>query len=159
MKISYRRKSKAIICNAQGDILIARYNSPWEDWVAKRWIPGWWIDDNETYLHWIIREIYEEVGIIEKELQLVYTYPGYFSYKYSTDGKQWLQKQKNRYEDGEKIKFYVFRFLGDYHLDLSKSEEFEDYKWVDLHSFLEIHKPTVEKYLLSADIARIITKS
>lgn len=159
MGLIYRKKSKAIIVNHNNDFLIAQYKSPWEDGVAKRWIPWWGIDNNETYLHWARREVYEEVGIDYHDLSLLYTYPGYFIYEYSDLWKKRLQREKNRYEDWEKVKFFIFKYIGDKRLNLIESEEFCAYKWVDLDTLLSVHKSIVQEYILSVDIENVIAKS
>ena len=103
---------------------------------AKRYQDNGWqfpqggIDSNETSEEAMYRELYEEIGLKPKHVELLGSTPGWLRYKLP---KKFQRKNSKPLCIGQKQVWYLLRFIGkDSHLSFNHTDspEFDDYKWV-----------------------------
>lgn len=124
--LSYRPNIGIILLNKEGNILLAERNGMPNIWQ----LPQGGIDEGETILDALYREIKEEIGINKDKFNIIATSPGWIYYKVP----YWeeLAKAKNRFR-GQKQKWFLLEFLGDdadIKLDLYEEIEFSSWRWV-----------------------------
>jgi putative (di)nucleoside polyphosphate hydrolase len=124
--LSYRPNIGIILLNKLGNILLAeRSNMPgvWQ-------LPQGGIDDGESTIVALAREIKEEIGLEEQSYNIIASTPSWIYY--NVPYWEELLKTKNRFR-GQKQKWFLLEFLGndaDIRLDVFSDVEFSNWQWV-----------------------------
>lgn len=126
----YRTGVSALIKNNKDEFLLVNLHSFEEKYFA---IPGGGLDEGESLEDAVYREIKEELGVDNTDLELVgkSTEPLRFTFKViklSRDGKEYIGSEKY---------FFGFKFLGDE--IILPDNEVRKFKWVkfeDLNKYL-----------------------
>jgi len=121
----YRKGVSAIIINNKNEFLLVNLESFEDRYFA---IPGGGIKEGETLRDAVYRELCEELGIIENNLQIVgkSDIPVRFKYKEIK-----LNRDGVEYEGSERY-FFGFKFIGDNSEIKPKDGEVRTYKWVSV---------------------------
>ena len=121
----YRPNVAIIITNAQGQLFWARRikQHSWQ-------FPQGGVDDNESVLLAMYRELYEEVGLRPWEVKVLAVTPGWFRYQ--------LPEKMLRSESpeciGQKQKWFLLKLLAPeqaIHFNTTDHPEFDDWRWVE----------------------------
>jgi len=146
--LPYRPCVGMMLLNSKGKVFVAKRI----DMTAEAWqMPQGGIDEGEDVKNAALRELKEEIGtdnvtiIDECENWLSYDLPDHLI------GKVW----KGRYR-GQKMKWFVMRFIGDDNeINIeTKHPEFSEWKWINMDNLAdyivpfkkEIYSTLVEKY-------------
>lgn len=122
----YRPNIGIILLNSAGKILLAERNGMPGTWQ----LPQGGIDENETPLQALNREVLEELGIRPNLYNILAVTSGWIYYQ--VPYWQELAKMRNRFR-GQKQKWFLLEFLGDdSDINLAQFEEieFSDWTWV-----------------------------
>ncbi|MDH2924926.1 putative (di)nucleoside polyphosphate hydrolase [Nicoletella semolina] len=123
----YRPNVGIVICNKQGQVLWARRfgQNSWQ-------FPQGGINEGENIEAAMYRELYEEVGLAKKDVQLLWVSKYWLKYK--------LPKRLVRAENlqnpiciGQKQRWFLLQLLSDdnlINLKTSKNPEFDSWRWV-----------------------------
>jgi putative (di)nucleoside polyphosphate hydrolase len=111
----------AVITNDEGMVLA----------FERKKIPGAWqlpqggIDSGESYYDAVIREVEEETGIKEKDLELHRREPRFVAYEIPED------KRRHKTGRGQVQRWFLFRLIGsEKAITLGTGKEFRDWKWM-----------------------------
>jgi putative (di)nucleoside polyphosphate hydrolase len=111
----------AVITNDEGMVLA----------FERKKIPGAWqlpqggIDSGESYYDAVIREVEEETGIKEKDLELLRGEPRFVAYEIPED------KRRHKTGRGQVQRWFLFRFIGsEKAITLGTDKGFRDWKWM-----------------------------
>lgn len=125
----YRRNVGIVVCNRHHQVL----------WAKRRRGDGWQfpqggIEPNETARDAVFRELYEEIGLVAADVQLLGHTARWLRYEVPNVYRmQYGQPQTNIFR-GQKQHWYLFYLTaGDarVRLDASNMPEFEAWQWVD----------------------------
>lgn len=96
-------------------------------------MPQGGIDDGENPLVAAKRELFEETGIPDSDLQFLQEYPDWLTYDFPPEVADKLNSL------GQKQKWFCFRYLGDGNIDLTRAQdhEFDAYEWRLAEDILE----------------------
>jgi len=124
---TFRANVGAVIINADGLVLA----------LERKEIPGSWqcpqggLEKDEEPLEAIWREIAEETGIEESDLELLETFPDWLAYEFPEEVraiKAWR---------GQVQKWYLFQFKGrDDKITLGDGKEFRAWEWISMEKLL-----------------------
>ena len=122
---SYRKNVGLIVLNRNNQLLICRRKD------QKTWqFPQGGIDSGESPQAAAYRELFEEVGIHKKEVQVIKKSDHWFDY----DLPEKYQKRSDtmRKFKGQTQKWFMFKANTELNINLSNDvqQEFVDYKWV-----------------------------
>jgi ADP-ribose pyrophosphatase YjhB (NUDIX family) len=128
----FRKGVSAIIINKKNEFLLVNLESFEDKYFA---IPGGGIEKEETLRDAVYRELNEELGIKEKDLQTVgqSDIPVRFKFKVIK-----MNRDDVEYEGSERY-FFGFNFIGDEKNIIPNPKEVRSYKWVaydDLKDYL-----------------------
>ncbi len=131
-KDGYRPNVGIILCNDDGQVFWARRcgRDGWQ-------FPQGGIKYKETAEQALFRELYEEVGLRPRHVQLMGRTRDWLRYDIP---REFLRMPQQRPFRGQKQIWFLLRLLGcdtDVRLDASTSPEFDDWRWVDYWSPLE----------------------
>ena len=121
----YRPNVGIVICNRKGQVLWAkRYGqNSWQ-------FPQGGINDNETPEQAMYRELYEEVGLREKDVKILYVSRHWLRYKLP---KRLLRHDTKPMCIGQKQRWFLLQLLADeksLNMNSTKSPEFDGWRWV-----------------------------
>lgn len=126
----YRKAIQFIITNEHSELLIL---NPY-GWKSNEWkFPSGGVEDGEEPEDTLLREIYEELGIVD--FQLV-------SFAENTSKYLWDEKARKKYDNkyvGQELDSFLVKIDKDSKIILQK-EEIQSYKW--------IKKEELEKYFI-----------
>jgi len=128
----YRQGVSAIITNQNNEFLLVNLESFAEKFFA---IPGGGVEEGETLKDAVYREINEELGITDKQLEIVgqSNMPVRFKFKEIRMNRKGVE-----YEGSERY-FFGFKFISDEKIITPNPGEVRTYKWVaynDLKDYL-----------------------
>jgi len=121
----FRPNVGIVICNQQGNLLWAKRigQSAWQ-------FPQGGIKESESLEQALYRELDEEVGLIEKDVRILYQTTDWLHYRLP---KNFIRYNKGPLCIGQKQKWFLLSLEGkDSKVELSRSErpEFDDWRWV-----------------------------
>ena len=151
-KLPMRNGVGAIVLNDKNKIFVGkRKDNPTDKWQ----MPQGGVDDGESYLSALHRELYEETSI--KNIKILKEIEKFYEYELPKNLIGIIWKGKFR---GQKQKWFITKFIGDdKEINLNtKNPEFIDWKWVfpdELpHVIVDFKKKMYEELL--KDIKRFI---
>jgi len=124
IKKLFRKGVSALMMNSRNELLLVNLESFKEHFFA---VPGGGVDGNESLQDAVYREIQEELGIVEKSLELVGVCKEPLKIVFKTKK---LRRDGVEY-DGSERHFFGFRFTGDYSEIKLQKGEIRSYKWVE----------------------------
>ena len=147
----FRAGAGAVIINAQGLVLV----------LERADVPGAWqlpqggLDAAEEPVQAIFREVAEETGVGQRDLELLEAYPGLLCYELPTE----MRSEKTG--RGQAQYWYLFRFQGDADgIDVASGGEFRAWRWIAFDEILaacaDFRRPV---YLALADRFRRFLRS
>ena len=136
----FRAGVGAVIIDNKGDVLAlerANIRGAWQ-------LPQGGIEIDEEPIRAAIREIAEETGIIEPDLELLDVYPDLLVYELPANDR------REKTGRGQVQYWYLFRFHGsDDVIDVKSGREFYAWKWMSfqrlLHVVVDFRKPAYQK--------------
>ena len=131
-KLPMRQGVGIIVLNKQNQVFVGkRKDNPVDKWQ----MPQGGIDQNETPLNAMKRELAEETSI--KNIKILKEIENWFEYELPPNllGKIWKGKFR-----GQKQKWFIVKFLGqDSEVNLNTThQEFIEWKWIDYNSLPEV---------------------
>ena len=131
-KLPMRQGVGIIVLNKQNQVFVGkRKDNPVDKWQ----MPQGGIDQNETPLNAMKRELAEETSI--KNIKILKEIENWFEYELPPNllGKIWKGKFR-----GQKQKWFIVKFLGqDSEVNLNtKHQEFIEWKWINYNSLPEV---------------------
>jgi putative (di)nucleoside polyphosphate hydrolase len=121
--LTFRAGTGAVIINAEGFVL----------GLERCDIPGAWqfpqggLDEGETPLETVKREILEETGIKEEDLQLLASAPRWLAYELPEEARS------PKIGRGQVQRWFLFRFKGsDEEITLGDQKEFIRWQWITM---------------------------
>ena len=131
-KLPMRQGVGIIVLNKQNQVFVGkRKDNPVDKWQ----MPQGGIDQNETPLNAMKRELAEETSI--KNIKIIKEIENWFEYELPPNllGKIWKGKIR-----GQKQKWFIVKFLGqDSEVNLNtKHQEFIEWKWINYNSLPEV---------------------
>lgn len=137
--MTLRKKVVALIFDENAKILLGKYSPDYKHWSKlgksnNRALPGGGKDEWENFREALYREIYEEVGIVEKDLEFVFVYNHPYYKKYPAKTKKRFGEYRESYIHGKKQKFYILHFIGDKNsISQNITDEFCELAWVPIN--------------------------
>ena len=129
----YRRNVGIIVCNNLSQVLWARRirHDGWQ-------FPQGGIEPKESAREAAFRELYEEIGLESKDVQLLGHTVNWLRYEvpYATNRYRHQRKRKQHFK-GQKQRWFLFKLTAresSVRLDLSDNPEFDHWQWVDYWS-------------------------
>lgn len=125
-KNGYRLNVGIIIINSSNKLFWAK-KVGFDSWQ----FPQGGVDKYETLTEALFRELYEEVGITEKDVEIIYRTRKWNTYKLP---KKYLRYNIEPLVIGQKQKWFFLRYLSNdklFSFTKGKRAEFESWKWVD----------------------------
>ncbi len=121
-----------IVLNNKNQVFVGkRKDNPIDKWQ----MPQGGVDNNESFIDAMKRELYEETSI--KNIQVLKELDGWLKYELPEDlvGKIWKGKYR-----GQKQKWFITRFTGnEREINLkTKYQEFIDWKWIEKDELPEV---------------------
>jgi len=124
----FRAGAGAIISDGNGNVLaLERAN------IANAWqMPQGGVKENEEPLQAVLREIQEETGIPQAELELVGAYPGPLAYELPPEARS---RKTGR---GQVQYWFLFKLKpgGEAAIDLGAGTEFRAWRWMPLQQLI-----------------------
>lgn len=122
----YRANVAIVICNDQAQVLWARRigHDGWQ-------FPQGGIDDDESTIDAVYREMEEELGLKPTHVRLIGSTKDWLKYDIP---EKYVRIRSKRKLKGQMQKWFMFKFIGDesdFCLDCSTHPEFDDWKWVN----------------------------
>ncbi len=122
----YRSNVAIVLCNNRNQVLWARRigHDGWQ-------FPQGGIDQNESTLDAVYREMEEELGLKPTHVELIGSTKNWLTYEIP---RKYIRKGSQHRFKGQKQKWFMFKFIGnesDFCLDCSGHPEFDDWKWVN----------------------------
>lgn len=134
-----RKAVGAVVLNSKNQIIVFQRKDHQESWQG---VEGG-IDNNETPLEAINRELYEEVGLTKNDFDIVATRDKGFDYLFNEEGK------KKYNIDGQTKYFFVIKLKNDnfkFKFDIKQDEiEFISYKILNNNNDLMDLVPSFKK--------------
>ncbi len=130
MESNLRKNIIAIIFNDDLDVLIWKYNSSKPSWT----LPKWWINDDETEVEWLFREIKEELNIPKDNLTIVHEYEKNFIKYFTQEEIDWKIKNKWEHFIWKSEKPFIIKFSWDPNIiDVKITNELSEFKFVKIN--------------------------
>ncbi len=126
----FRAGVGAIIVNDAGKVLAFRRKNSDDAWQ----LPQGGLDKSEQALDGIVREVFEETGLADGELQLIAEHPLWLAYEFPEDISASMHFR------GQVHKWFLFRLgaaYSDSHLARSTDEEFDAWSWLTIEELCE----------------------
>ena len=122
----YRPNVGLILCNRSNQVLWARRcgHDAWQ-------FPQGGIKSHETAEQALFRELWEEVGLRESDVEIIGRTRTWLRYEIP---KRYLRRSRNRSFKGQKQIWFLLRLVGDDDcvcLEVSRRPEFDDWRWVE----------------------------
>jgi len=131
--MTLRSCAAALIFSPSGQILTGKRSDSKSTQVGKWQFPQGGVQPGEDKLAAVYREITEEIGLLPKHLELVYTLPEPLVYIFPA-------YKINKKHEGQTVQWFVFFMrnpdLGQCYLNNEDPPEFVDVKWSDWDSLL-----------------------
>lgn len=139
-KSDYRRNVGVAIFNPQGKIWLGKRFG--EDGPHVWQCPQGGIDKGEKPKHAAKRELFEETGLIAKDMEYLGRIKPWLYYDFTPE---MLARKKKRFTHiGQRQKWYAYRYFGDgsdVNLTAHGPQEFSEWKWADLHTIADTIVP------------------
>jgi putative (di)nucleoside polyphosphate hydrolase len=121
----YRHNVGIMIANGRGELLWGKRvgQDAWQ-------FPQGGVDQGESAEQALYRELYEEVGLQEHDVELLATTRNWLRYKLP---KKYIRKNCKPLCIGQKQKWFLLKLVGDesaIRFDCGKKAEFDGWKWV-----------------------------
>jgi putative (di)nucleoside polyphosphate hydrolase len=130
--LPYRPNVGAVLFNCNGLVFVGRRTDIRNvSRSARGWqLPQGGIDEGEDPTAAVFRELEEEIGT--RQAEVIGEHPDWLTYDLPADllGVAWRGQYR-----GQRQRWFAMRFKGkdsDIHLDLSRSPEFDAWRWVEL---------------------------
>lgn len=122
----YRANVGIVLTNNQGSVLWARRmgQDAWQ-------FPQGGIDYNEDEQQAMYRELWEEIGLKSKDVQVIASTSSWLRYKLP---KRMVRRNSQPVCIGQKQKWFLLKLVGEesrLNLEASSKPEFDEWKWVD----------------------------
>lgn len=130
----FRAGTAAIIINSNGEVLAFKRTDEDDGWQ----LPQGGLNTGEEAYDGMLREVFEETGLLEEDLELVAEYPAWLAYEFP---KKYRLRKFHR---GQTHKWYLLRIKIEYSdliLQRATDEEFDDWQWM---SMSELCRKTVD---------------
>lgn len=121
----YRANVGIVICNRHGQVLWARRHGQ-HSWQ----FPQGGIDEGETADETLFRELFEEVGLTEKDVEILCFTRNWYRYRLP---KRLIRQDSSPVCIGQKQKWYLLRLTceeSQVNLHRSNHPEFDEWRWV-----------------------------
>ncbi len=127
-KDGYRKNVGIIVCNSQSQVLWAR-RTQHDGWQ----FPQGGIEPRESARDAAFRELYEEIGLKDRDVRLLGNTEDWLRYDvpYVNKSRHYLRSRPFR---GQKQRWFLFQLISQesrVRLDLSHKPEFDHWQWVD----------------------------
>lgn len=122
----FRPNVGIVICNDRGQLLWAKRvgQDAWQ-------FPQGGVDRGESPEQALFRELYEEVGLTEADVEILASTRGWLRYKLP---KKYIRRNSRPLCIGQKQKWYLLRLTGDeqqIRFDCGHKAEFDGWEWVN----------------------------
>ncbi|WIO74447.1 RNA pyrophosphohydrolase [Porticoccaceae bacterium LTM1] len=122
----FRPNVGIVICNDQGQLLWAKRvgQDAWQ-------FPQGGVDRGESPEQALYRELYEEVGLTEADVEILASTRGWLRYKLP---KKYIRRNSKPLCIGQKQKWFLLKLTGDeqqIRFDCGHKAEFDGWKWVN----------------------------
>lgn len=122
----FRPNVGIVICNDRGQLLWAKRvgQDAWQ-------FPQGGVDRGESPEQALFRELYEEVGLTEADVEILASTRGWLRYKLP---KKYIRRNSKPLCIGQKQKWYLLRLTGDeqqIRFDCGHKAEFDGWEWVN----------------------------
>lgn len=136
----FRANVGVVVCNGAGQVLALERSGRPGAWQ----LPQGGLDRGEEPLQAALRELREETGLAEREVELFGEHPRWLAYELP------LEARSKKIGRGQVQKWFFFRLVGDAAVDLARASagEFSAHRWVSLATLAE------ETWLVRRDIYR-----
>lgn len=127
----FRAGAGAVIYNDAGEILLFARTDDQTRWQP----PQGGMDNDETSLQTLWRELFEETAIRQEDIEKVDPYPEWLFYEYPSELQPNLKDQNCL---GQIHKWYFLKLKPEVTIDLDKASdhEFDQFKWSTITDFL-----------------------
>ncbi len=127
-KDGYRKNVGIIVCNNLQQVLWAR-RTRHDGWQ----FPQGGIEPEESALDAAFRELYEEIGLVSKDVKLLGKTENWLRYDvpYAPKSRHYLRSKPFR---GQKQQWFLFQLISkesSVRLDVTQNPEFDSWRWVD----------------------------
>jgi len=124
--LQFRAGTVAVVSNSTGKVLAFQRADRKDQWQ----LPQGGIDEGETPVEGVWRELEEETGLTKKHVRLVDEYPEWTVYEWP-DGV----KRGNRL--GQAQRWFFFDAIDDDIVPIPDGDEFDDWKWIKIKWLVE----------------------
>ncbi len=136
----FRANVVAIVVNDAGDVLAFERSDIDDQWQ----LPQGGVDDGETPLDAVWRELREETGLSKKHVELIDEYPEWTVY-------EWPSGARKNGRLGQCQRWFTFRVRDDDVRPKPDGSEFRDWKWVSaewlIDNVIEFRRPSYRRVL------------
>jgi 8-oxo-dGTP pyrophosphatase MutT (NUDIX family) len=119
--LQFRAGTIAVVSNSTGKVLAFERSDLSDQWQ----LPQGGIDDGETPIEGVWRELEEETGLNSKDVHLVDEYPEWTVY-------EWPDGVKRGSRLGQAQRWFFFEVIDDDVAPTPDGHEFDDWKWVEV---------------------------
>jgi putative (di)nucleoside polyphosphate hydrolase len=122
----FRANVGIILCNPSGQVLWAKRVGGTDAWQ----FPQGGINEGESPEEALYRELYEEVGLKPKDVEVLDATRGWLKYRLP---RNFVRENQSPLCIGQKQRWFLLKLLSSdsaVQLDLSASVEFDDWRWV-----------------------------
>lgn len=127
--------------------MICKYS--WDISWLWRDLPWWWLNENETELEWLKREIFEEIWLKEYQFKIENVINKRYYKKYDKPIMWTNYNNKKITYHWKNETFYIIKIY-EQKINLWISNEFDDYKWINIDE--------IDKYMKNKEKAIFIKK-